>query len=144
MAIPDIVGKYQTGLGNAHKALAGQWTFLQQYLPEISKCRLGTINLRLSIPLLIQNPDIATPAIDWWRDHPPECFRLTRVQMEASSFDTRTQISLVGWIYEAQFSPYASDPYYIEVIAPYVNNPSTFIWHIVIPSSARVVETVLI
>ena len=117
---------------------------MQRYLPELSKCRVGTINLRLSVPLLVQNPDVATPAIDWWRGHPPERFCLTRVRMEASDSGGHARFSIDGWIYEAQFSPYASDPYCIEVIAPDVDNPAAFTWHIAIPDKARVVEAVLV
>src|ERR1044072_7967965 len=47
----------QPGFGAASITLPLQWPTLLQYLPELSSCHQGTINLNLGYPVLVLNPD---------------------------------------------------------------------------------------
>lgn len=112
-----IKGKISQGLGESKNTIKEQMPYFIKCFPEIANCKLATINIKLSKPLIIMSPDFITEPLPW---HPAfrivkggEIFKFLRIKLSIDNCD-----EVDAWIYEAQFSPYTKNPYYIEVLAP--------------------------
>ena len=113
-----IRGIYQPhGLGEAGLCIEKQKPLLAKYFPEILDCYSGTLNFTLEEPLIINHPDVKTPRLFWKDNYPAEDFGFTKVYLHFEKFSKDHQIT--GWIYQAMFSPFAPDPFLIEVVAPF-------------------------
>ncbi|MBF0547004.1 MAG: hypothetical protein HQM08_21360 [Candidatus Riflebacteria bacterium] len=120
----SIKGKVQRGLGEAHKTLKEQMPYFEKVCPELAKCQLGTINIRLEKPVVVVKPDFQTEAVPW---HPAlklikkgEKFSFVKVKLKVEGRE-----AVDAWIYKAQFSPYREDPFIIEVLAPRIDFSGT-------------------
>lgn len=112
-----IKGKIQKGLGESKNTVREQIPFFKKVFPEVADCKAGTINILLEKPLVIISPDFTTEPLPW---HPAfkivkggEVFKFLRITLKIDGFEP-----VKAWVYQAQFSPYHENPYYIEVIAP--------------------------
>ena len=113
----SIRGKVQKGLGESQNTVGEQMPFFADCFPEVCHCRPATINILLEKPLVIITPDFTTQPLPW---HPAfkvvkggETFEFLKVTLTVDGCDP-----VDAWIYQAQFSPYRSNPFYIEVLAP--------------------------
>ena len=116
----SIHGKIIEGLGESQNTIREQMPYFIKCFPEVSDCKLATINIELEKPLIVLSPDFTTEPLPW---HPAfrvvkggEIFKFLRIKLAVSG----CQI-VNAWIYEAQFSPYSRNPYYVEVLAPDIN-----------------------
>ncbi|MDP2922600.1 MAG: hypothetical protein Q8O30_02610 [Candidatus Omnitrophota bacterium] len=114
-----IRGEIQKGLGAAKNTIQIQKPFLRQYLSEIESCHDGTINVLLEQPLIIFSPDIVTPPIFWLSQNNSisEEFGFLKIKLEILN----KSICVDAWIYIAYKSPHYANPFYIEIIAPYID-----------------------
>ena len=112
----EITGMHIPGGGGASQNLPRQLPLIAKYVPEVLKCRHGTINLRLPFSLFVLLPDVRTPRINW--EHPShpngEVFDLLEIMIEAPK-GTKPER---GWIYVAHDSPHRATPDIHEIIAP--------------------------
>lgn len=119
-----VKGKVSKGLGESQNTVKEQMPYFIKYFPDVSKCKHATINIRLEKPLIILTPDFATKPLPW---HPAfrivkggEIFKFLHIKLTVDNCP-----SVDAWVYEAQFSPYTTNPYYIEVLAPEINFTGT-------------------
>lgn len=112
-----INGKIQKGLGESKNTVSEQMPFFKKVFPEVANCKAATINILLEKPLVIISPDFTTEPLPW---HPAfkivkggEVFKFLRIILKVDGCEP-----VKAWIYQAQFSPYHANPYYIEVLAP--------------------------
>lgn len=122
----SITGTPTGGLGWATTTVALQKPLMEPYLPELSGCHPATINLRLETNLRIEKADVVTPPLDWsvdWKEKrmPPERFWLTRMEFEVVGKTGR----ILGWIYDAEFSPHRPNPWFVEFLAPFTAHEKT-------------------
>lgn len=115
-----IKGKIKRGIGESINTIKAQMPFFKQCFPEVAICKEATINILLEKPLVIITPDFISDPLPW---HPAlkivkggEIFRFLKIKLTVDGF-----APCDAWIYEAQFSPYSANPFYIEVIAPQLN-----------------------
>jgi hypothetical protein len=119
-----IKGKVQQGRGESKNTVHEQMPFFKKVFPEVADCYEGTINILLEKPLVIITPDFVSEPLPW---HPAfkivkggEVFKFLRIVLALEGCDP-----VNAWVYRAQFSPYQNNPYYLEVLAPYLNFTST-------------------
>ncbi len=112
-----IRGKIQKGFGQASHTIGRQKKFLKKYIKDIDSYYDGTINLLLERPIIISNPDIFTEPIEWTRGTKEE-FSFLSVKLEIEAFFQN--LTYNGFIYIAHGSPHYVDPFYHEILVPYV------------------------
>jgi hypothetical protein len=64
-----IGGRLIEGTGSASTTLPRQWPELVKHVPEMNSCFQGTLNVELTSPLLIINPDRVVPPFEWEPGH---------------------------------------------------------------------------
>jgi hypothetical protein len=109
-----IPGNMVRGLGKATQALQLQMPEFVEVCPELSKCRIGTINVILECQLEVISPDFVIGPIDWCGDGVGESFGLLGVCFEVIEPRSETD----AWIYIPYGSPHRLNPYYVEILAP--------------------------
>jgi hypothetical protein len=124
-----IKGKVQKGRGESRNTVSEQMPFFKEIFPEVSVCKAATINILLEKPLVSITPDFITEPLPW---HPAfrivkggEIFKFLRINL---SLENHSAVD--AWVYQAQFSPYQTNPYYIEVLAPdlgFTGTPEVFV-----------------
>jgi len=80
--VVQIPGKIVQGFGAATSALAYQWSEVSKHVAELPRFHQGTINVRLSAPVLVTQPDIVVPAFEWGPQNQKESFGIVRVKFE--------------------------------------------------------------
>ncbi len=109
-----------SGLGAATSALPKQFRFFEESIPELKDCFLGTLNVQLQNILIIENPDFYFSNIIWTQDFTEDfCFLRTNIKIP------RIGIELSGFIYVAYRSPHRMNPFFHEIICPYVDDIKT-------------------
>jgi hypothetical protein len=104
-------------LGKATETVELQKPLLRPHFQQIDTCKIGTINLALTVPLQVRLPDIVTPPLDWHPGYPAgEKFGITRIEIELSD-----GIHHEAWIYTAEFSPHRFKHNVAEVLAKPLN-----------------------
>ena len=119
----SIEGEIQKGAGEANLTLKLQLPELMKFFPELKDCFPATINVRLKEPLKSLSPDFTIEPIKWLPETRAEEFSFTRVKFEFVSEGKSD--STDAWIYEAEFSPHKTDPFYTEIVAPYLGLDSS-------------------
>lgn len=111
-----IRGSIKKGLGESNNTVKAQMPFFMNCFPEVANCKRATINILLEKPLVILHPDFTTEPLPW---HPAfkvvkggEIFKFLRIKLKIDGHE-----EVDAWVYKAQFSPYYTNPFYIEVLA---------------------------
>jgi hypothetical protein len=67
-------------------------------------------------------PDFVTESIKWHPAHPEhsEVFSFTRINFCVYDNNKKDEQSIRAWIYDPDKSPHHRDPFYWEVIAPFI------------------------
>ncbi|MEN6624255.1 MAG: hypothetical protein ABFD50_22250 [Smithella sp.] len=112
-----IRGKLQKGCGQASHTICRQKQFFKKYIKDIDIYYDGTINLKMEKPLIISNPDIFTEPIEWTKGTKEE-FSFLKIKLEIEAFFQNQTYN--GFIYIAHKSPHYIDPFYHEILVPYV------------------------
>ena len=81
ITLPPIDGMIVPGMGAATRTLLLQWPQLIEHVPEIQNCFQGTLNVHLSLPVLIINPERSVPPFEWEPNH-TEGFGFVRIRFE--------------------------------------------------------------
>src|SRR5688572_22514802 len=93
--------------------------------PELSVCHGEKIDLKLvAYGLRIRHPDVTTPPLRWIDPNRPdiahhERFDVTKIRLIAGRYDGD------AWIFSPHNSPYRTDQYHLEVIAPELEVPAS-------------------
>lgn len=128
-----IKGKIVKGHGEAKKTFPMQLHLLKEFVSGIENYEPRTINILLECPLVIPTPHIKTPPIQWdTRQAPPipkEIFEFVRIKFEILGKDNPPVDSL---IYIAYNSPHYADPFYIEILAPFIEHDQMDFCNIII------------
>jgi hypothetical protein len=103
-----IVPGYQAAAGN----LAKQLPLVQKEFKPVQGCHPGSINVLLTCPLRIVDPDFTTTSIQWDQNQ-YEKFNLTEVEFECPIGGWHYK----AWIYDPQHSPHRFNDYITEVIS---------------------------
>jgi hypothetical protein len=116
----SIDARIVAGMGSAARTLRFQLPHLIKYLPEISDCHCGSINLVLEQPLRVNNPDCTTPPIRWSPRDPTafERFSFLRVAFECPAGTSPHR----AWLYIAHDSPHRRDLFAAELLAEYIES----------------------
>ena len=117
-----IRGTRTRGLGIGTETVAAQMPLLVRTFPEITHCFLGTINVELQQPLVVERPDHQTGDITWLFNGSPvtERFGFLRIVFEAPPGGSRVP----AWLYIASGSPHRQTRRIHEVLAPRLDIPS--------------------
>lgn len=99
------------GMGAATRTLLLQWPQLIEHVPEIQNCFQGTLNVHLSLPVLIINPERSVPPFEWEPNH-TEGFGFVRIRFECPI----NAEPVPGWVYLAQHSQHRYNLHSLEVI----------------------------
>jgi hypothetical protein len=103
------------GTGAAGRNLTRQWDGLIEYVPELGGCHQGTINVDLSVPVLILNPHKAVPPFEW-QPGQVEGFGFLEIQFEWPMGADATR----AWVYLAEHSMHRYNMKFLEVITAYI------------------------
>lgn len=113
----SVRGQVQKGKGESANTLKEQLPYFRECFPEVGNCKPATINVLLESPLVVVTPDFTTQPLPW---HPAfrivkggEVFQFVRIDVKIDGLPP-----VNAWIYIAQFSPYRTNPFYLEVLAP--------------------------
>ncbi|MDD5773950.1 MAG: hypothetical protein PHX78_10845 [bacterium] len=114
-----IKGKIQKGFGAASSInIPKQKPFFKKYIPNIDSYHTGTINLLLDAPLVISSPDIETEPIEWVKNF-TEIFGFLKIKFE--TIPPSQDMPLDALIYIPYRSPYYTNHFYKEIMAPKIN-----------------------
>jgi hypothetical protein len=94
-----IEGRIISGGGTSSATLSKQWPKLIKHVPQFSYCFQGTINVELSSPVLIVNPERTVPPFEW-EPGQIEGFGILEILFEWP-LDTKP---FQAWVYLAQHS----------------------------------------
>jgi len=110
--------KIVSGLGAASGTLKRQIPLIREQFDFIQNCWPGTINLRLSEPVILLNVDFETTPIAWTPSgRKAESFGFIEI---ALAFPGSLKM-FQGWLYLASNSPHRHDNHTFEVITQKLN-----------------------
>ena len=111
-----IKGYITNNSGAETSNVAGQLPLIAKEFPEVEVCHKGTINILLTMPLIVLKADYQTTAIQWLgKNAAGEIFDMLRIEFEVTRINKKIQ----AWIYIPHWSPHRAKPWVHEVIAPY-------------------------
>src|SRR5579862_7527945 len=134
-----LSGTIIRGLNAATGTVALQIRHLVTYEPRLASCYIGTINVRLRVPLTVKSWDFETAPIRWHPFGPLERFSLLEV-----TFVYGGTVYHPAWIYHPHGSPHNADPFHVEILCTKVPLTDDKSCEIVIPLPSRVVAWTIV